>query len=200
MKDFKIKELYNLRKLRAIAIGFLTLVNFVIIGLFIYIFYDVYQSRNLTQNFITYVFPTVASIQFVLALIFVPLIIIIFRRFSSVVREIEDLNNIFTSHFQRYTQFIYRFFSTVPLYLISQKGLFIFRNFKTELLPPNSIKFVKIMNVNMGRFKRCYVDLYQKDGSKSRITYYTTYPRDAEFLHDNIYLINDNVQVENLFN
>ena len=200
MKDFKTKELQNLKKLRAIAIGFLVVVNFIIIGVFVYLFYDVYQSRNLTENFITYVFPTVASIQLVLALAFCPIILIIFRRFASVLREIEALNDDFTFHYQLYTDFIYRVFSTVPLFLISQKGLFIFRNFKTEFLPPNSIKYIKIKNANMGRFRRCYIDLYKNDGSKSRITYYTTYPRAAEFFHDNIHLINDNVRVENEFN
>lgn len=200
MKDFKTQELENLKKLRATAIGFLLAVNFMIIGVFVYLFYNVYQSRNLTENFITYVFPTVASIQLVLSLAFGPVILIIFRRFASVLREIEALNDDFTFHYQRYTEFIYGVFSTVPLFLISQKGLFIFRNFKTELLPPNSIEFVKIKNVNMGRFRRCYIDLYKIDGSKSRITYYTTYPRAAEFLHDNIYLINDHVRVEDQFN
>lgn len=200
MKDFKTKELENLKKLRAIGIGFILVVNFIIIGCFLYGFYEVYKFRNLKENFITYVFPTVASIQFVLALAFGPVILIIFRRFASVLREIEELNDDFTLHYQRYTDFIYRVFSTVPLYLISQKGLFIFRNLKTELLPPNSIKYVKIKNINMGRFKRSLIDIYQNDGSKSRITYYTTYPRAAEFFHDNIHLINDNVRVENLFN
>lgn len=200
MKDFKTKELKNLKKLRAIVIGFIVVVNFIIIGFFLYGFYEVYKFRNLKENFITYVFPTVASIQLVLALAFGPVILIIFRRFASVLREIEELNDDFTLHYQRYTDFIYRVFSTVPLYLISQKGLFIFRNLKTELLPPNSIKYVKIKNINMGRFRRSLIDIYQNDGSKSRITYYTTYPRAAEFFHDNIHLINDNVRVENLFN
>lgn len=200
MKDFKTKELKNLKKLRAIGIGFIVVVNFIIIGFFLYGFYEVYKFRNLKENFITYVFPTVASIQLVLALAFGPVILIIFRRFASVLREIEELNDDFTIHYQRYTDFIYRVFSTVPLYLISQKGLFIFRNFKTEFLPPNSIKYVKIKNINMGRFRRSLIDIYQNDGSKSRITYYTTYPRAAEFFHDNIHLINDNVRVEILFN
>ncbi|MNK82509.1 hypothetical protein D3C87_1022840 [compost metagenome] len=200
MQEFKTKEISNLKKLRAISIGFLMLVNFAIVGFFVYGFYDVYRSRNLTENFITYVFPTLISIQLVLAIGFGPLIFIIFKRFSSVLNEIEDLNDEFTIHYQRYTNFIYKFFSVVPLYLISQKGLFIFRNFKTELLPPNAIKYVKIKNVNMGRFRRSFIDIYQNDGSKSRITYYTTYPREAEFFHDNIHLINDNVRVENLFN
>lgn len=200
MKDFKTKELVKLKKLRAISIGFLLVVNFIIIGVFVYLFYSVYQSRKLTENFVNYIFPTVASIQLVLALAFGPLIIIIYRRFASVLKEIEDLNDAFTFHYQRYTEFVYRFFSTVPLYLISQKGLFIFRNFKTELIPPNSIKNVKIKNINMGRFRRSLIDMYLHDGSKSRITYYTTYPRAAEFFHDNIHLINDDVQIENQFN
>ena len=200
MQDFKIKEISNLKKLRAISIGFLMLVNFAIVGFFVYGFYDVYRSRNLTENFIAYIFPTLVSIQLVLAVGFGPLIFIISKRFSRVLKEIEDLNEEFTIHYQRYTNFIYKFFSVVPLYLISQKGLFIFRNFKTELLPPNAIKYVKIKNVNMGRFRRSFIDIYQNDGSKSRITYYTTYPREAEFFHDNIHLINDNVRVENLFN
>ena len=200
MQDFKIKEISNLKKLRAISIGFLMLVNFAIVGFFVYGFYDVYRSRNLTENFIAYIFPTLVSIQLVLAVGFGPLIFIISKRFSRVLKEIEDLNDEFTIHYQRYTNFIYKFFSVVPLYLISQKGLFIFRNFKTELLPPNAIKYVKIKNVNMGRFRRSFIDIYQNDGSKSRITYYTTYPREAEFFHDNIHLINDHVRVENLFN
>lgn len=198
MQNFKNKELKNLRKLRTISIGFLVVINFIIIAVFVYMFYDVYQSRNLTENFITYVFPTVASIQLVLAPAFGPLIIIIFRRFTSVLKEIEDLNKEFSIHYQRYTQFIYSVFCAVPLYLISQKGLFIFRNFKTELLPPNSIKYVKIKNINMGRFRRSLIDIYQNDGSKSRITYYTKYPKAAEFFHDNIQLINHNVRVENI--
>lgn len=200
MQDFKIIEINNLKKLRAISIGFLMLVNFAIVGFFVYGFYDVYRSRNLTENFIAYVFPTLVSIQLVLAVGFGPLIFIIFSRFSSVLNEIEDLNDEFTIHYQRHTNFIYRFFSVVPLYLISHKGLFIFRNFKTELLPPNSIEYVKIKNVNMGRFRRSFIDIYQNDGAKSRITYYTTYPREVEFFHDNIHLINDNVRVENHFN
>ena len=200
MQDFKIKEISNLKKLRAISIGFLMLVNFAIVGFFVYGFYDVYRSRNLTENFIAYIFPTLVSIQLVLAVGFGPLIFIISKSFSRVLKEIEDLNDEFTIHYQRYSNFIYKFFSVVPLYLISQKGLFIFRNFKTELLPPNAIKYVKIKNVNMGRFRRSFIDIYQNDGSKSRITYYTTYPREAEFFHDNIHLINDNVRVENLFN
>ena len=200
IQDFKTKEISNLKKFRAISIGFVMLVNFAIVGFFVYGFYDVYRSRNLTENFISYAFPTVASIQLVLAIGFGPLIFIIFKRFSSVLNEIEDLNDEFTIHYQRYTNFIYKFFSVVPLYLISQKGLFIFRNFKTELLPSNAIKYVKIKNVNMGRFRRSFIDIYQNDGSKSRITYYKTYPREVEFFHDNIHLINDNVRVENLFN
>ena len=200
IQDFKTKEISNLKKFRAISIGFLVIVNFAIVGFFVYGFNDVYRSRNLTENFIIYVFPTLVSIQLVLAIGFGPLIFIIFKRFSSVLKEIEDLNNEFTIHYQRYTNFIYKFFSVVPLYLISQKGLFIFRNFKTELLLPNAIKYVKIKNVNMGRFRRSFIDIYQNDSSKSRITYYTTYPREAEFFHDNIHLINDNVRVENLFN
>ncbi|KFC20433.1 hypothetical protein [Chryseobacterium sp. FH1] len=198
-QDFKIKEISNLKKMRAISIGFLLLVNFSIVGFFVYGFYDVYRSRNLTGNFITYIFPTVASLQLVLAFAFGPLILIISKRFSSVLTELEDLNDEFTIHYQRYTHFTYKFLSVVPMYLISQKGLFIFRNFKTELLPPNSIKYVKIKNVNTGRFRRSFIDIYQNDSSKSRITYYTTYPREAEFFHDNIHLINDNVRVENQF-
>lgn len=200
MQDFKIKEISNLKKLRAISIGFLMLVNFAIVGFFVYFFYDVYRSRDLKENFAAYVFPTVASIQLVLAVGFVPLILIILKRFSRVLKEIENLNDEFTIHYQRYTNFIYKVFSVIPLYLISQKGLLIFRNFKTELLLPNSIKHVKIKNIKMGRFRRSLIDIYQNDGSKSRITYYTTYPREAEFFHDNIHLINDNVRVENQFN
>ena len=200
MQNFKTTELKNLKKLRAISIGFLLLVNFAIVGFFVYIFYDVYRSRDLKENFVAYVYPTVASIQLVLAVGFVPLILIILKRFSRVLKEIEDLNEEFTIHYQRYTNFIYKVFSVIPLYLISQKGLLIFRNFKTELLLPNSIKYVKIKNVNMGRFRRSLIDIHQNDGSKSRITYYTTYPREAEFFHNNIHLINDNVRVENQFN
>lgn len=110
MKDFKTKELENLKKLRAIGIGFIAVVNFIIIGFFLYGFYEVYKFRNLKENFFTYVFPTVASIQLVLALAFGPVILIIFRRFASVLREIEELNDDFTFHYQRYTEFIYRFF------------------------------------------------------------------------------------------
>ncbi|TDX87061.1 hypothetical protein B0I22_1231 [Epilithonimonas xixisoli] len=200
MQNFKTTELKNLKKLRAISIGFLLLVNFAIVGFFVYFFYDVYRSRDLKENFVAYIFPTVASIQLVLAIGFVPLILIILKRFSRVLKEIEDLNEEFTIHYQRYTNFIYKVFSVIPLYLISQKGLLIFRNFKTELLLPNSIKYIKIKNIKMGRFRRSLIDIYQNDGSKSRITYYTTYPREAEFFHDNIHLINDNVRVENQFN
>ena len=200
MQNFKTTELKNLKKLRTISIGFLLLVNFAIVGFFVYFFYDVYRSRDLKENFAAYVFPTVASIQLVLAVGFVPLILIILKRFSRVLKEIENLNDEFTIHYQRYTNFIYKVFSVIPLYLISQKGLLIFRNFKTELLLPNSIKYIKIKNIKMGRFRRSLIDIYQNDGSKSRITYYTTYPREAEFFHDNIHLINDNVWVENQFN
>lgn len=200
LQDFKTNEIKSVKKLKVFFISFLLLINIMIVGFFVYMFYDVYKSRHLTGNFITYIFPTVAYIQLILALVFAPLILIIDRRLSSFYREISDLNSDFISHFQRYAHFINRIFVTVPLYLISQKGLLIFRNFKTDLLLPDSIKSVTIKNVKMGRFRRCTIHISQKDGSKSKIIYHTYFPKEAEFFKDNIHLINNDVWVENHFN
>jgi len=196
MNGFIAKEINNLKKLRLVAVGFLVLVNCSIIGFFVYLFYQAFSSREIKENFFTYIFPTIFYLQLVLALSFLPVIIIIYRRFKSIIKELTELNEEFVLHYQNYTRFVHRFFSTIPLYLISQKGLVVFMNFKTQLLPPNSINFIKIKRVNIGRFKRCTIYLYQYQTLKSKIIYHTSDPKETEYLKQNIHLINNNVRIE----
>ncbi|GGG49212.1 hypothetical protein [Epilithonimonas arachidiradicis] len=197
MNEFISKEIKNLKKLRLTAIGFLVLVNFAIIGCFVYLFYEVYVSRDIQENFISYIFPTVFYLQLVLALGFGPPIIIIHRRFRSVINELADLNDEFVIHYQNYIRLIQRLMTVIPLYLFSQKGLLVFMNFKTQLIHPNTINFIKIKRVNFGRFRRCSIYLYQDKTLISKITYHKSHPAEAEFLKQNTHLINKNgVRIE----
>jgi len=196
MNQFLAKEIKNLKKLKSITLGFLFLVNCSIIGCFIYLFYQAYTSREIEEDFLTYIFPAVFYLQLVLALSFSPVIIIIYRRFKSIINQLTELNEEFVLHYQNYTRFIHRIFSTIPLYLISQKGLVVLMNFKTQLLPPNSINYIKIKRINMGRFRRCTVYLYQDQTLKSKIIYHNSSPLGVEYLKQNIHLINNNVRIE----
>ncbi|UQB69540.1 hypothetical protein [Epilithonimonas zeae] len=197
MNEFINREIKNLKKLRLTAIGFLALINCVILGCFVYLFYQAYTSRDIQENFISYVFPTVLYLQLVLALCFVPLIVIIHRRFRSVMNELADLNDEFVIHYQNYIRFIQRLMTVIPLYLFSQKGLLVFMNFKTQLIPPNTINFIKIKRVNFGRFRKCSIYLYQDKTLISKITYHKSHPAEAEFLKQNTHLINKNgVRIE----
>jgi len=197
MNEFITREIKNLKKLKLIAFAFLVLVNCVILGCFVYLFYKAYTSRNIQENFIRYVFPTVLYLQLVLALGFAPLIVVIHRRFRSVMNELADLNDEFVIHYQNYIRFIQRLMTVIPLYLFSQKGLLVFMNFKTQLIPPSTINFIKIKRVNFGRFRRCSIYLYQDKTLISKITYHKSHPAEAEFLKQNTHLINNNdVRIE----
>lgn len=197
MNEFIAKEIKNLKKLRLTAIGFLLLVNFAIIGTFVYLFYQAYSSKDIQENFITYIFPTVFYLQLVLGLSFLPIVIIIYKRFRSIINELIGLNEEFVIHYQNYTRFIHRLFTGIPLYLFSQKGLLVFMNFKTQLIPPDTINFIKIKRVDIGRFRRCTVYLYQDKTLISKITYHKSHPSEVDFLKQNTHLLNNvYVQIE----
>jgi len=197
MQKFKNSEIQNLKRLRLFSIGFLVTINILIIGFLAYVSYQVFESRDLKGSFIASVFPTLFGIQLVLAAAFSPLIFIISKRFRSAIREIRDLNADFTLLYQNYINMIGRPFPVIPKFLISQKGLFIFKNFRTHLLAPESISKIEIERVNLGRFgKKCHISFYEGNQFKTKITYDSTYPEESDFLTDHIHLINRDIIIQ----
>jgi hypothetical protein len=197
MQKFKNSEIQNLKRLRLLSIGFLVTINILIIGFLAYISYLVFESRNLKGSFIASVFPTLFAIQLVLAAAFSPLIFIISGRFGNAIREIRDLNADFILLYQNYITVVGRSFPAIPKFLISQKGLFIFKNFRTHLLPPDRISKIEIERVNLGRFgKKCHISFYEGNQFKTKITYDSTYTEEADFLTDHIHLINRDIIIQ----
>ena len=197
MQKFKNSEIQNLKRLRLFSIGFLVTINILIIGFLAYVSYQVFESRDLKGSFIASVFPTLFCIQLVLAAAFSPLIFIISKRFGSAIREIRDLNADFTLLYQNYITVVGRSFPAIPKFLISQKGLFIFKNFRRHLFLPDHISKIEIERVNLGRFgKKCHISFYEGNQFKTKITYDSTYPEEADFLTDHIHLINRDIIIQ----
>ncbi|MCL7987080.1 hypothetical protein M8998_03890 [Sphingobacterium sp. lm-10] len=197
VRKFIEHEIRNLRILRNSALCMLLLVDLLLVSLFIYAIYSVYQHRELQVPFLAYSFPTVLSLQGILLLVFAPLMWVIYNRFQFILVEIKNLNEEFALLYKEYCQQIPRFFSTPPQYLISQKGLLVFKNFKRFVFRPHAIQRIAIRRVNWGRFgKRCQVRIYQEDKLITSISYATLYPEEVDFLKQHIVFINRAIVVE----
>jgi len=196
MENFKFNEIRNLKRLRLLSIAFLVILDVLIIGFLTYMSYRVFESRAMKDSFIASVFPTLMGVQVVLAAAFSPLMFIIAKRLGSAVCEIQDLDFDFTMLYQNYATTVGRFFPEVPQYLISQKGLFVFKNFKTHFFPPDSIDRIEIRRINLGRFgKKCHIRFYENNQFKTKITYESMHPKEADFLVDHIRRINRNITI-----
>ncbi|TCD12090.1 hypothetical protein EZ449_03470 [Pedobacter frigidisoli] len=198
MEYFIKKEIAKLQKLRIMNVIFLLTVNFSIVGLFIYFFNEVYRQRNLKENFISYILPTISYIQLILSLVILPLFLIVYKRFG-VLGELKVLNKDFSLLYEDYTNSVDRLFTTLPQYLISQKGLFVFKNFRKVFFPLQSISKIIIKNVNLGRFgRKCHIRFYENDVYKTQTTYSSIYPQEADFLKKKIKIINPSVIFEEI--
>ena len=59
------------------------------------------------------------------------------------------------------------------------------------------ISKIEIERVNLGRFgKKCHISFYEGNQFKTKITYDSTYPEEADFLTDHIHLINRDIIIQ----
>ena len=198
MVDFRNKEIKGLKKLRFFAIMFLVVVNVAILSFFLIAFYSVYKERNLTENFALYVLQTIAGIQMVLSVFFLPLYIILFKRFSWAIKEIKDLNSEYIALYKNYTTSVDRPFPNIPEFIISQKGLVIIKNFKCIILTEQNLSRISIKRIRLGvRMRKCIVKFYDHDDLlTTTIVYYSLHPKKVEFLKNNIHLVHEYVIIE----
>lgn len=196
MKHFINIEIQNLRTLRKIVLSILLLINFGLLGFFIYSMYDAYQDRNLPLGFLSYSLPTILYIQLALALLFAALIWIIHRRFRFILFEMNDLKEEYAMLYQDYCNSVPRMFSTLPQYLFSQKGLLVFNNLKRVTILPKSIESISIRRMDMGRFgKKCDVQILESNSRTTKMSFASIYPEEVEFLKQHIRLVNTRIAI-----
>lgn len=196
-EEFRTKEIKNLKKLRLIAILFLAFVNAGIIGFFLYMFYGAYSDKNVSESFISYISPTIFYLEFILILPLGGVSLLIYNRFNLFIKELEDLDDDYLLLYQQFTNNSYRVFAHIPLYLISQKGLILVKNFKKVIIPAQNISDIIIKNVSLGRFgRRCYVSFFDANRHIDKITYHTSYPPEVDFLKQNIEALDINIRIQ----
>lgn len=196
-EEFKTKEIKNLKKLRLITILFLALVNVGIIGFFLYMFYGAYSDRNVSESFISYISPTIFYLELILILTLGGVSLLVYNRFNLFIKELEDLDDDYFALYEQFANFSYRAFAHIPMYLISQKGLILIKNFKKVIIPADHISEIRIKNVNLGRFgSRCYVSFFNDNQRIDKITYHSTYPSEVEFLKQNIDALDINIRIQ----
>ncbi|MFN3020284.1 hypothetical protein ACK1KB_04755 [Chryseobacterium sp. TY3] len=194
---FKIKEIKNLKKLRLITILFLALVNAGIIGFFLYMFYSVYRDKNVSESFFSYISPTIFYLEFVLILPLGGVSLLVNNRFNLFITELEDLDDDYFALYERFANYSFRAFAHIPLYLMSQKGLILIKNFKKIIIPAHLISEIRIKNVNLGRVgSRCYVSFFNGNQRIDKITYQSTHPPEVKFLKQNIDKLNINIRIQ----
>lgn len=184
------KEIRNLQKLRALALGFIILVILGVVGAFAYAFYTVYAGRAIVENFLFYAGPTLLSIAGVLLVATSPLFFTIYRRFRLVTAELAHLTPHFAQVYEDYCAFVDRPFTAVPQYIISQKGLLLIKNMGLKTLSGADYDLIKVRRADLGRAgKRCTVTFYQNGKKVGAVTYLkhdTLYPGEVTFLLDYI--------------
>ncbi|WP_300673325.1 hypothetical protein [Soonwooa sp.] len=197
-EEFRTKEIKNLKKLRLISILFLAFVNASIIGFFLYLFYDAYRDKNVSESFISYVSPTIFYLEFILIVPLGSVSLLIYNRFNLFIKELEDLDDDYLLLYQQFTNFSYRLFAHIPLYLISQKGLILVKNFKKIIIPAQSISVIKIYHsrIGGGGQSKCIVSIYHGNKNVDSITYYDAYPRSVDFLKENIDALDINIRIQ----
>lgn len=197
VRPFIEQECRNLRKLKHITLSILLLVDVLLLTFFIYVFYGAYQDRGLQMSFLAYSFKTIFIIQIILSLAFVPLMWMIHSRFQFILFEIKDLKDEYAVLYKEYCNYVPRFFAMLPQYLLSQKGLLVFKNRKRIIFKPDSIQKISIRRINLGRFgKKCNVYIYQNNNLATSLSYASLYPAEVEFLKQHIRLINRSITIE----
>ena len=154
--------------------------------------------RKISENFLSYTAKTTISIQFLLIFIFIPLILIIYRRISFTKKQLKSLDKYFVSLYQEYCVCRQRLFSEIPKYIISQKGLIIIGNLNHRILNENEFNRIIVKRINLGRFgKKCKVEIYQDSHKITSIKYERMYPEEVNFLINNIRQIHHNIAITN---
>lgn len=198
LEVFKQKEIKNLKKLRLAAWMLLVLVDLGIVLFFLYGAYSVYSERNLDENFLAYVAPTVLGIQGILLLVLVPLGILIYTRFQSAFKEINGLNEEYLQRYRDYVFSIDRAFAGIPPYIFTQRGMVISSNFGHIVFPRNSIDKLTIKIVSRGTMPRNIIKIYQNNKVKSTMTFVGFQTRRLEFLKRNVRHENPYVVIEEM--
>ena len=184
------KEIRNLKKLRAVAVGFIVLVILGVVGAFAYAFHTVYVGRAIAENFLLYAGPTLFSIAGMLLVATSPLFFIIYQKFRLATAELAHLTPHFAQVYEDYCAFVDRPFTAVPQYIISQKGLLLINNMGLKTLSGADYNQIKVRRANLGRAgKRCTVTFCQNSKKVAVITYLkhdTLYPGEVTFLLDYI--------------
>ncbi len=185
--DFLQKQFKGLWRLELGAFLFLFFVNIGIISFFLYLFYDVYKSREIRQNFILYVLPTIASLQFILLIFLGPIALIFHLRFRFLRKQLRELDSKYLTIYEGYTKIAIRKFAHIPNYLFSQKGLIVIGNFKKLILNENQFDELKIQRVNYGKYgKKCIVKVYKNQQLITNMVFSRHYPEEVEYLIENI--------------
>lgn len=196
LEGFRINEIKNLKKLRFSVYLFLVIINLGVITFFIYSFYSVYSERNIQENFIYYVGKTILEIQSILILPLGFLAIIIYRRFHRTINEINNLNEEYLKCYYDYVHCIKRFFTGIPPYLFTQKGLIIQNNLSQEIYPSNSIDRLKIKIVSRGHLPRNQIIIYQNNKKKTSLIFIGFETKRLEHIKTNVKKENPFVIIE----
>lgn len=197
VQQFIEHESRNLRTIRNIILCLLLFVDVLLLSFLVYAFHSVYQARGLQGDFFSYSFHIILSIQSLLLLVLAPLMWMIHRRFQLILVEINDLNEEFALLYEEYCYRVRSLFLSPPQYLISQKGLLVFKNLKRIVFPSHSIQKIVIRRINLGRFgKKCKVRIYQHQRPVISFTYGTLYPEEVEFLKRHIVFMNQSLVLE----
>lgn len=196
MDTFIKSEIKNLKKLRRFVTIALCCLNFAILLFFIYNFYETYSAKNLNENFLSYSGKTLIQLEMWILLPLCFIFLILNRRINFVIAQLRDLNGFFSELYQEYCECKPRFFSEIPKYIISQKGLIINNNWRQRTLLENDYDRINIRRINLGRFgRKCIVQIFQNNNKVTSIKYERLYPEEVDFLIENIRSIKSDISI-----
>lgn len=186
LETFRTKEIKNLKNLRIISYLILFTLNLSVILLFSYLFYSAYNERNIEENFILYVGPTILGIQCVIGIPLGLLAIIIYSRFHFAISEISNLNEEYLQRYREYVNSIERAFTGIPPYLFTKRGIIIQYNFSQYIYPPDTIDKLKIVIVHRGGLARNHIIFFQNNKKKGTLTFLGFQKKRLEFIKSNV--------------
>ena len=161
-------EISKLIKLRFVSVFIIVFINCSILLFFSYQFYQTFQQRNISGDFLSFAGLTLVSIQILFSLIFIPLLVIIFKRFNFAIKNLKDCNEDFANLYKQYCSCRPRLFSEIPKYILNQFGLNINGNLKRITLNKKDFNAIKIRRINLGKYgKKCRIQFYQNEKKNS---------------------------------
>lgn len=105
------------------------------------------------------------------------------------------LTHDFAEVYKKYCACRPRVFSGIPSYIFSKNGLIINTNFQRKALTKDDFDHIEIIRVHPGRISFCKIRFYKHKKIVARLRYESPYPKELDFLLDNIKLVHDHVSI-----